>query len=146
MPTVTAEAEVALDPEAAVTLWTDLERWATFVEGFARVLERNAAWPAEGGRIVWESNPHGRGRVTEKVVERRPGLIRSQIFEQRLTGTQTARFERGRFGLQLEYVLTGNRPLQGLTDVLFIRRALRDSLRRTVRRFAVEAEEEAGLR
>ena len=33
-----------------------------------------------------------------------------------------------------------------VTDMLFIRRALRDSLERTLRRFAVEAEEEAGLR
>ena len=31
-----------------------------------------------------------------------------------------------------------------MTDVFFIRRALRDSLRRTLRRFATEAEEEAG--
>jgi hypothetical protein len=33
-----------------------------------------------------------------------------------------------------------------VADVLFVRRALRDALRRTLRRFAVEAEEEAGLR
>jgi hypothetical protein len=33
-----------------------------------------------------------------------------------------------------------------VADALFIRRALRDALRRTVGRFAVEAEEEAGLR
>jgi len=33
-----------------------------------------------------------------------------------------------------------------VTDLLFIRRALGDSLGRTLRRFAVEAEEEAGLR
>jgi hypothetical protein len=33
-----------------------------------------------------------------------------------------------------------------VADVLFIRRALRDSLARTVARFAVEAEDEAGLR
>jgi hypothetical protein len=33
-----------------------------------------------------------------------------------------------------------------VADAIFIRRALRDSLRRTLFRFAVEAEEEAGLR
>ena len=48
--------------------------------------------------------------------------------------------------LTLEYELARGGPFRGLADALFIRRALRDALRRTVRRFAVEAEEEAGLR
>jgi hypothetical protein len=48
--------------------------------------------------------------------------------------------------LELEYELTGAGPLAALTDALFIRRALRDMLRRTVSRFAVEAQEEAALR
>ena len=62
---------MALEPEAALALWTDPSRWATFVEGFARVLERDEDWPAEGAKVVWESMPDGRGRVTEKVVEQR---------------------------------------------------------------------------
>jgi hypothetical protein len=33
-----------------------------------------------------------------------------------------------------------------VADAVFIRRAIRDSLRRTMFRFSVEAEEEAGLR
>ena len=48
--------------------------------------------------------------------------------------------------LSLEYELTSESPLRGLTDVLFIRRALRDALTRTLRRFALEAQEQAGLR
>jgi hypothetical protein len=36
-------------------------------------------------------------------------------------------------------------PLRAVADFIFIRRALRDSLRRTLRRFAVEAAEEARL-
>jgi hypothetical protein len=35
--------------------------------------------------------------------------------------------------------------LRGLADALFIRRALRDSLRRTLSRVRIEAEEEARL-
>ena len=46
----------------------------------------------------------------------------------------------------LEYELTGGGPFRALADAIFIRRALRDALRRTLSRFAVEAEEEAGLR
>ena len=146
MRAVAAEALVALAPEEALELWTDPRRWATFIEGFARVVERGEGWPAEGARLVWESTPDGRGRVTEKVVERRPGVIRTRVFEDRLQGTQTARFDDERFRLELEYELTGGGPLRAVTDVLFIRRALRDMLRRTVHRFAVEADEEAGLR
>jgi hypothetical protein len=51
-----------------------------------------------------------------------------------------------RVELSLEYTLTKYGPLGGLADAIFIRRALRDSLQRTLARFAVEAEEEAGLR
>jgi hypothetical protein len=48
--------------------------------------------------------------------------------------------------LSLEYELTRYGPLGGIADALFIRRALRDSLRRTLYRFSIEAEEEAELR
>jgi Polyketide cyclase / dehydrase and lipid transport len=144
--TVGAEAEIELPPEAALKLWASTGRWASFVEGFARVVARDEAWPAEGGEIVWESGPEGRGRVTERVLERGPGLMRTEVREERLRGVQTARFEDGRFQLTLEYELTSGGPLRAVTDVLFIGRALRDMLRRTVRRFAVEAQEEAALR
>ncbi len=40
-------------------LWTDVGRWSTFVEGFARVLEQDPDWPAEGSRVVWESTRPG---------------------------------------------------------------------------------------
>jgi Polyketide cyclase / dehydrase and lipid transport len=145
MRRVAAEALIALEPEAALTLWTNPDRWATFVEGFVRVVESDAEWPDEGAKLVWETNPSGRGRVTEKVVERGPGLVSTRVFEERLHGIQTARAEDGRFLLTLEYELTRGGPLRAVADVLFIGRALRDSLRRTVHRFAVEAEEEAAL-
>jgi hypothetical protein len=145
MRRVAAEALVALDPEPALELWTNTDRWATFIEGFARVVERDREWPDEGAKVVWESNPSGRGRVTEKVLERGPGVFATRVFEDRLQGTQTARVADGRFLLTLEYELVAGGPLRAVADVLFIGRALRDSLRRTVHRFAVEAEEEAAL-
>ena len=46
--------------------------------------------------------------------------------------------------MSLEYGLSLG-PLRGVADALFIRRALRDALRRTLFRFGLEAEEEAGL-
>ncbi|MDQ3643990.1 MAG: hypothetical protein M3356_00545, partial [Actinomycetota bacterium] len=68
----------------------------------------------------------------------------------RLFGTQTFRAQPtdggSRVEITLAYELTSESPLRGVTDVLFIRRALRDSLTRTLRRYAVEAEDDAGLR
>jgi Polyketide cyclase / dehydrase and lipid transport len=146
-----AQADLVLTPEAALRLWTDLERWPTFVEGFARVLERSPEWPAAGARVVWESKPSGRGRVTEKVMEGEgPDRFTTMVFEERLNGTQTFRVVESEPGsraeLALEYRLTKYGPLSAVADAIFIRRAIRDSLRRTLYRFSVEAEEEAGLR
>jgi len=141
---------VALAPEAALALWTDVRRWPTFVEGFARAVEVSGEWPAEGAKIVWESIPGGRGRVTESVVASDTGRFATQVYEEALTGEQTLRISEDaggtRVDLALEYELSKYGPLRALADVLFIRRALRDALRRTLRRFAVEAEEELGLR
>jgi hypothetical protein len=148
--TATAAAEVALAPEAALLLWRDVSRWPTFVEGFAHALEQDPEWPDEGARVVWESTPAGRGRVTEKVIESGPDRLATLVFEERLAGRQQFRVLEGAEGtrveLSLEYTLTRYGPLNVVADALFIRRAIRDSLRRTLFRFAVEAEEEAGLR
>jgi Polyketide cyclase / dehydrase and lipid transport len=145
--TARAEGVVALAPEAALTLWTDTRRWATFVEGFGHTVEVGADWPAEGSKVVWQSIPGGRGKVTEKVVESENDRFVTQVFEDALTGRQALRVledaEGSRVELSLEYELSGRGPFGAVADVLFIRRALRDALRRTLRRFAVEAEEEA---
>jgi inactivated superfamily I helicase len=146
-----AERQVVLTPEAALRLWTNPARWSTFIEGFARIVEQDAGWPAEGARLVWESVPAGRGRVTEKVVTA-PTADRfaTRIFEERLIGVQTFRAAESESGsrveLSLEYALTKYGPLNAVADLIFIRRAVRDSLRRTLFRFGVEAEEEAGMR
>jgi hypothetical protein len=149
--TARAQTDLVLTPEAALRLWSDPDRWATFVEGFARVLERDPEWPGGGAKLVWESTPAGRGRVTEKVVDAEgPDRFVTQVFEDRLHGRQTFRVVESEGGsraeLALEYELTKYGPLGAIADAIFIRRAIRDSLRRTLRRFSVEAEEEAGLR
>jgi hypothetical protein len=148
--TAYARGTVPLPPAEALALWTNLERWPTFVEGFARVIECSPGWPAEGERVSWESSPGGRGRVTEKVVERHPDRFTTMVFESALMGRQTLRAVPHSVGaeveLSLEYTLVKYGPLSVVADALFIRRALRDALARTVSRFAVEAEDEAGLR
>jgi hypothetical protein len=146
--TVEVATVVPLAPPRARALWTDLRRWPSFVEGFAHVVEVRGEWPADGAQVVWKSTPGGRGRVTEKVVDDSPGCFATRVSEEALQGEQRARFtpaEEGgaRVELRLEYELSQGGPLRPVSDLLFIRRALRDALRRTLRRYAVEAAEEA---
>jgi len=145
-----AETGVPLDAPAAVSLWTDVGRWASFVEGFAHAVEISPDWPAEGSKVVWQSTPDGRGRVTEKALESSATHFRTRVFEEALIGEQTVTAFVGpngtRVALELSYELAQGGPMGAVKDMLFIRSALRDALGRTLRRFRVEAEEEAGLR
>jgi hypothetical protein len=144
-----ARATLPLTPPEVLRLWADVDRWPSFVEGFARRLEVSGAWPEPGGRAVWESTPDGRGRVTETVTERADDRFSTQVYEDALAGTQTLRALPASDGseveLSLEYELSRYGPLRGLADAIFIRRALRDALRRTLFRFRVEAQEEARI-
>ena len=150
MRTALARSPVALPPADAIRLWTDVGRWATFVEGFAHVVDCSPGWPRLEARVVWESIPGGRGRVTEKVVDSSAESFATMVFEEALIGRQSLSAAAAEDGaeveLALEYTLTKYGPFGVVADAFFIRRALRDALRRTLARFAVEAEEEAGLR
>jgi len=143
-------ATLPIGPADALRLWSDVERWPSFVEGFARRLELAPDWPARGARVVWESTPDGRGRVTETVTENEADRFATQVYEEALMGTQRLRAVPASDGseveLSLEYRLVKYGPLSGVADAIFIRRALRDGLRRTLYRFGIEVEDELGLR
>jgi uncharacterized membrane protein len=151
MAATSAVRRVELDPERAWTLWTDVQRWPTFVEGFGHVVERAPDWPARGARLVWNSTPGGRGRVTEKVTASERGVaFATQVFEEALAGAQLVTFGRAEDGrtrveLRLDYQLADGGPFRAIADVLFIRRALNQALARTLGRFATEAAEDAAL-
>ena len=143
-------AVTALPARQAIDLWLDTARWPTFVDGFGAVEQRHERWPEPGARVVWRSKPGGRGVVTEKVVELEPpSRVVVDVIDDKLTGRQTVTFNADAEGCEvwaeLEYELTEGGPLKAVADVIFIRRALRDSIRRTLERFAVEAAEEAAL-
>ena len=93
--------------------------------------------------------PSGRGRVTERVIESGSEHMATDVHEDALSGRQTVTFaevaEGTRVELRLDYELTRRGPLRALADLIFIGRALRDSLRRTLGRYAAEADEEARL-
>jgi Polyketide cyclase / dehydrase and lipid transport len=155
MVTVRATRTVASPPAAAAALWADVSRWPTFVEGFAHLISKDESWPAEGSKLVWESMPGGRGRVTEKVIAHSEGTLATRLLETSLSGVQTVTFEPGGDGgtlvaLSLEYDLNPTTVwrqggLGKVVNLLFIRRALTDSLVRTLRRFATEAREQEAL-
>jgi hypothetical protein len=124
----------------AEELWYDPHRWAAWIDGFGHVAKLEGEWPQVGARLLWDSRPQGRGRVLERVVAYEPrGGQTLEVEDEKLTGVQTVAFEpegeQVRVILTLEYSLKdGNR----IVDLLFVRRAVRDSLNRTLTRFSHE--------
>jgi hypothetical protein len=129
----------------AEDLWYDLGRWPSFVDGFAAVARRDERWPRSGSSLVWDSRPDGRGRVVEQVTrwEPREGQT-AEVEDEKLRGTQVLAFgpaaDGTRVELSLAYQLKSGNPVMRVVDLVFIRRAMRDSLRRTLLRFARELE------
>ena len=136
-------------PLVAQRLWVDTNRWPTFVDGFGHVVELDDSWPEPGSKVVWQSGPAGRGRVTERIRQYGDAVVVTQVFDSQMHAVQTIRFGAAEDGcdvfLSLDYELQSGGPLRRLTDVLFIRRALAMALERTLRRFSTEAGDEATL-
>ena len=135
----------------AEALWYDRTRWAGWIDGFAAIRTEEGHWPEPGATVVWDSRPSGRGRVGERVAsyEPRRGHV-LEVEDAQLRGTQSVGFEpRGDdafdMTLELAYELKEGGPMRAVTDLLFIRRALGDSLRRTLNRFAAELATEREL-
>jgi uncharacterized membrane protein len=123
--------------------------WPAWVDGFQAVVS-SEDYPAEGGQLVWRSTPAGRGEVRERVrehVNRRrhmieftdPGSSGSLLSEFAIEGEGT------RVTLTLAYRLAQSGPFAWLTDRLFVRGQVRQSLGRSLARFKHEVEELARL-
>jgi polyketide cyclase/dehydrase/lipid transport protein len=131
----------------AEALWYDTTRWPTFVDGLHHVVRVEGDWPHSGARVVWDSNPGGRGRVQERVVAyaAREGQT-VDVEDEKIRGTQRVTFTPADgdvvIGLELRYDLKAPRPGMALVDLLFIRRPQRESLQRTLRRFHIEVASE----
>jgi hypothetical protein len=134
----------------AEALWYDLRRWPGFVDGFGTMAVWHGEWPQADARVVWDSSRGGRGRVVEQVVSHEPGATqRVRVEDPQLRGEQTVRFApleaSCEMTLELSYEL--KRPGFGgaLTDLFFVRHALRESLRRTLHRFAIELQSDRDI-
>lgn len=143
MSAVRRSIELGGTPLQAEALWYDVQRWPAWVDGFGQVVERRDPWPDPGGVVVWTSSPYGRGRVTERVTSRRPGAGQdAEVDDDRITATQSLSFAPAPGGaevtLSLDYRIKRSYPGIFLVDLLFIRRAMGDSLRRTLEAFGRE--------
>src|SRR3954453_12969149 len=138
VPGRTAEAEA---------LWYDQHRWASWIDGFGHVIMLEGDWPEVGARLIWQSPPGGRGRVMERVIayESRTGQT-LEVEDKTMSGTQEVRFtpapDHVDVTLSLTYEIKDRTIVTPVLDLLFIRRAMNDALRRTVTRFANERKAE----
>jgi hypothetical protein len=125
--------------------WYDTSRWSHWVDGLDRVVEVTGAWPEAGATVTWESGPAGRGRVVERVTAHEPlrGLV-LEVQDGSIRGRQIVTFTSVPGGVEvtlvLEYQLRRRSPVSRVVDLLFIRRAMTDSLDATVSRFGAELE------
>jgi hypothetical protein len=127
--------------------WYDTGRWPGWVDGLDRVVEVAPPWPQVGGRVIWESGPAGRGRVTETVVAYAPAEGQSlDVSDDAVTGRQTVAFAAVPDGVQvtLTFQYRLNRPslVSPVVDVLFIRRQMTQSLQRTLAGFGARLRDE----
>jgi hypothetical protein len=134
LPALASEAEA---------LWYDTARWPTFIDGLHHIARLEGEWPHAGARVLWDSNPGGRGRVQERVsaYAAREGQT-VDVEDEKIRGTQQVTFTPTETGvtvtLELRYEVKDAKPGMPIVDLLFIRRPQRDSLLRTLRRFRTE--------
>ena len=144
MAIVTSERTVPGTVADTENRWYDTAGWPDWIDGCDRVAELRAPWPQTGGTVSWESGPAGRGSVTETVVEQAPGSGQTvDVADDSIDGRQTVTFtaEPGgvRVTLTLDYRIRRWSPLTPVIDRLFVRRAMTQSLDRTLDRFGARA-------
>src|SRR4051794_432109 len=122
-------------------------RWPAFVDGCKHIARVTGDWPHAGAEVIWDSFPQGRGRVLEQVTAYEARVGQSLAVEdEKIRGTQRVSFMPHSQGvtvsLELGYELKEKRGKFGAFDLLFVRRPQRESLERTLRRFAAELRSE----
>jgi hypothetical protein len=121
----------------AEQLWNDPSRWASWIDGFGHLSKLEGEWPLPGARRVWGSRERF---VSETVSRYEPGSGLVTHFEdERVAGVQRVTFEtdnvRTRVTVELDV-----EPKERLAPGprWWLRRRLRESLRRTLVRFTYE--------
>ena len=150
MGRVRARIEVAGLASDAEALWYDLGRWPAFVDGLKHVARVDGDWPRERARVVWDHEPGGAGRVMLHVEAYEPRVGQTvRLEDERVSGVQSVRFRPYEGGCRVElersYEPKDPRLRPALLDRLVVRRSQRETLERTLRRFAAELAAERDL-
>ena len=147
----TLSESLAVDASLAEVweFYFDPRGWPTWVDGFQAVVS-GEGYPETGSTLVWRSNPAGRGTVTEKVAEHQPRRRHQIEFaDPSSSGTLLSRFEVAGSGtrvtLELDYRLVRSGILAAITERVFVRGQVRQSLQRSLLRLKHEVEEIAEL-
>jgi hypothetical protein len=145
MRTVRVVRTFAASVPDAEAHWYDTGRWAEWVDGLERVVAVEGAWPRTGATVNWRSGPAGRGSVTEHVLAHEPLQGQTvEVADDAIRGEQAIAFTPEppgvRVELSLAYEIRRRSPLTPVVDLLFIRRAMTDSLEQTLSRFGVSLE------
>jgi hypothetical protein len=148
MKAVAASIVVPARAVEAEQLWYDRDRWASWIDGFGKLVKLDDGWPQDGARRVWDAPPaSGRERVVERVTryEVRVGQ-HVELEDATLQGVQRVLFEPGPDGtkITLELEVEPKRRLAPARAYL-LRRRLGDSLQRTLVRFSYELAAERDL-
>jgi len=148
MPRVEATILVPGRIVEAEALFYDPRRRPSWIDGYGTTVQVAGDWPKPGGKLTWESRPGGRGRVIERVDAFEERVSQTcTVEEERLHGTQVVTFaaeaSETRVTLSLEFTIE-QRSLFGPLATFFVRRAMRDSLGRTLYRFAIERQADLG--
>lgn len=120
--------------------WYDTTRWPEWIDGLDRVVEVTGPWPDAGSSVTWESQPAGRGRVRERVIDHEPlAGMTTAVEDDSIVGRQRVGFLAADAGVQveltLEYSIKRRSVLTPVVDRLFVRGPMASSLLRTLERF-----------
>jgi hypothetical protein len=131
-------------------LYFEPATWPAWVDGFGSV-ESSDGYPERGGALRWRSTPAGRGTVTERVVEHVPQrLHRIEFSDPESEGELATAFqpepepdgaEGTRVSQEVSYRVRDAGVLTRISDPLFIRPQFGRSLRRSLERLRIEAEQ-----
>jgi uncharacterized membrane protein len=143
---VSLSSEYKGSAAGADAVWSDLELWPRFIDGFDHVVRTTGSWPEVGATLTWESRGGGRGTVVERVVEHQPAeRFRFGFEDTQMVGEREVLFEDVDDGgviiqVSLSYELRKRGPLAAVTELFFIRSALLDALKRELESFGHELE------
>jgi hypothetical protein len=127
----------------AETCWYDTSSWPSWVDGLDHVEVVTGDWPHAGSSVRWRSGPAGRGSVLEQVSAHEPLAGQTvTVQDDSISGRQNLALTPVEEGvevrLSLEYAIKRQTLFTPLVDLLFIRRAMETSLRRTLTSFGAE--------